>query len=232
MLQTGARLVWDIEFGNILSLASEAPSDVRLEYQGSKWAIKTSQTNVIAKTCDDRVHSSGSSSQNVVASLPKLDVRQTLAKFPPIDTHGDSTPMVMCTSVTNASYRLLRHDQTLCRIRSPVPEVKETPRHCSRGNGRHLDPICFRSVSADQLSSGFRLNHFRTLIRSASDYVFNPVLLDACFHYALHPTIAQATDDRSIFLPSKLRKFAFYAAPGPGSLVYSHYVLREWTPGG
>jgi len=66
---------------------------------------------------------------------------------------------------------------------------------------------------------------------SASDYVFNPVMLDACFHYALHPTISQATDDRSIFLPSKLRKFVFYAAPKPGSLVYSHYVLREWTPG-
>ena len=57
-------------------------------------------------------------------------------------------------------------------------------------------------------------------------------MLDACFHYVLHPAITQATDDRSIFLPSKLRKFVFYAAPKPGSLVYSHYVLREWTPGG
>ena len=91
MLQTGARLVWDIEFGNVLSLASEVPSDVRLEYQGCKWAIKTSQPDAIAKTYEDRVHSSGSSSQNIVAPLPKLDVLRTLAKFPLIDTEGDST---------------------------------------------------------------------------------------------------------------------------------------------
>ena len=57
-------------------------------------------------------------------------------------------------------------------------------------------------------------------------------MLDACFHYVLHPAILQVTDNRSIFLPSKLRKFSFYAAPKPGSLVYSHYILREWTPGG
>ena len=91
MLQTGARLVWDIEFGKLLSLASEVPSDVRLEYQGCKWAVKTSQANAITKTYEDRVHSSGSSSQNVMVPLPKLDVLHTLAKFPLIETDGDST---------------------------------------------------------------------------------------------------------------------------------------------
>ena len=110
MLQTGARLIWDIEFGKILSLASEVPSDVRLEYQGCKWAIKTSQVNAIAKTCEDQVHSSGSSSQNVAAPLPKLDVLRTLAKFPLIDTDGDSTTMSMCVNVANASRRLLPLD--------------------------------------------------------------------------------------------------------------------------
>ena len=95
MLQTGARLVWDIEFGKILSLASETPSDVRLEYQDYKWAIKTSQANAITKTYDDRVHSSGSSSQNIVAPLPELDIRQTFAKFPLINTDGDSA-VIFC----------------------------------------------------------------------------------------------------------------------------------------
>lgn len=93
MLQTGAQLVWNIEFGKILSLAPEVPSDVRLEYRGCKWAVKGSQANVITKTCDDRVHSSGSSSKNVAAPLPKLDVLRTLAKFPLIDTDGSLTAM-------------------------------------------------------------------------------------------------------------------------------------------
>ena len=110
MLQTGARLVWDVEFGNILSLASEVPSDVRLEYQGCKWAIKTFQANAIDKTHNDRIHSSGSSSQNVVAPLPQLDVLQRLAKFPLIEIQGGLTVMFICTSTTDASFRFLRPD--------------------------------------------------------------------------------------------------------------------------
>jgi len=153
VLQTGARLVWDIEFGKILSLASEVPSDVRLEYQGYKWAIKTSQVNAIAKTCDDQVHSSGSSSQNIATPLPKLDILRTLAKFPLIDTDGNSATMSMCASVANAFCRLLQLDRTLCRIWPSIPEAEETPWDCLRGNGRYLDFICLRSVSIDNLFS-------------------------------------------------------------------------------
>ena len=151
MLQTGARLVWDIEFGKILSLASEVPLDVRLEYQGCKWAIKTSQANAITKICDDRVHSSGSSSQNTATSLPKLDVRQTLAKFSLIDTDGNSAVSFMCVSVANAFCRFLQHNRTLRCIWPSIPEVEEASRNCSRRNGRHLDPTCFGSVSVDDL---------------------------------------------------------------------------------
>ncbi|KAF9650882.1 hypothetical protein BDM02DRAFT_3185038 [Thelephora ganbajun] len=192
ILQTGARLVWDIEFGKILSLASEVPSDVRLECQGCKWAIKTSQINAITKTYDDRVHSSGSSSQNVTAPLPELDVRQTLAKFPLIDTH-DFYDLIERFAAFGPQFQRLKKLRGTAHEGMAVISIPYTPDR-------------------------------------ASDYVFNPVLLDACFHYALHPAIAQTANNRSIFLPAKLRKFVFYAAPKPGSLVYSHYVLREWTP--
>jgi hypothetical protein len=91
VLQTGVRLIWDIEFGKILSLTSEVPLEVRIEHQGCKWSIKTSQVNADAKTYDNQVHSSGSSSFNAVPPLPGLDVQQTLAKFPLINIHGDSS---------------------------------------------------------------------------------------------------------------------------------------------
>ena len=131
MLQTGARLVWDIEFGKILSLASDVPSDVRLECQGCKWAIKTSQVSAIDKTRDDRIHSSGSSSRNVAAPLPKLDVRQTLAEFPLIDVQGNLTAIFVYMSTANGSFRLLRLDRTLCGVWSSIPEVEETVWDCS-----------------------------------------------------------------------------------------------------
>ena len=144
-------MVWDIEFGKILSLASEVPLDVRLEYQGCKWAIKTSRANAITKICDDRVHSSGSSSQNTAASLPKLDVRQTLAKFPLIDTDGNPAGSFMRVSAANAFCRLLQPNRTFRCVWPSIPEVEEASWNCSRGNGRHLDPTCFGSVSVDYL---------------------------------------------------------------------------------
>jgi hypothetical protein len=149
VLQTGAQLVWDIEFGKILSLASEESIDVRLEYRGCKWTIKTSQVDAVAKAHDDRVHSSGSSSPNAVAPLPTLDVRQTLAKFPLIDTQGNSAPMLTCISTTDASFRLLPVDRTLCCVRPQIPEAEETSRHCSRGSRRHLGPTHFSPVSTE-----------------------------------------------------------------------------------
>ena len=86
-----------------MSLASEESIDVRLEYRGCKWTIKTSQMDAVAKAYDDRVHSSGSSSPNAVAPLPILNVRQTLAKFPLIDTQGNSGGVFMHISTTDAS---------------------------------------------------------------------------------------------------------------------------------
>ena len=147
MLQTGARLIWDMEFGKILSLAPEVPSDVRLEYQGCKWAIKTTQANAVTKTCDDQVHSSGSSSQNTAAPLPALDVRRALAKFPLIDTDGDSTTMFTYVNAANIPCRLLRLDRVLCHVWPSIPEVEETLWDCSRGNGCYFNSTCFRSVS-------------------------------------------------------------------------------------
>ena len=127
------------------------PSDVRLEYSGCRWAIKTSQVNAVAKTCDDQVHSSGSSSQNVAAPLPKLDVLRTLAKFPLIDTDGDSITMSVRASVADASCRLLQLDRALCSVWSSISAAEETPWNSLRGNGRYLDFICLRSVRADHL---------------------------------------------------------------------------------
>ena len=111
VLQTGARLVWDIDFGKILSLVSEVPSEVRLEYQGCKWSIKTSQVDAVAKSFNDRVHSCGSSSYNAVQPLPGLDVRQSLGKFPLIDTHGDSNAVLKYMSLMRPSgfYELIEH---------------------------------------------------------------------------------------------------------------------------
>lgn len=149
MLQTGAQLVWDIEFGKILSLASEESIDVRLEYRGCKWTIKTSQVDAVAKAYDDRIHSSGSSSPNAVAPLPTLDVRQTLAKFPLIDTQGNLSVMPMCISATDISTRLLPIDRTLCCVRTQIPEAEENSWHCPRGNRGHLGSTFFSTVSTE-----------------------------------------------------------------------------------
>ena len=54
-----------------------------------------------AKTYDDQVHSFGSSSSNIMTPPPTLDVQRTLASFPPIDTHGDLTAMVVYMSAAN-----------------------------------------------------------------------------------------------------------------------------------
>lgn len=149
MLQTGAQLVWDIEFGKILSLTSEESIDVRLEYRGCKWTIKTSQMDAVAKAYDERIHSSGSSSPNAVAPLPTLDVRQTFAKFPLIDTQGNLTVSPMSISATDVSTRLLPVDRTLCCVRTQIPEAEETSWHCSRGYRRHLGSTCSSPVSTE-----------------------------------------------------------------------------------
>ena len=126
VLQSGGRLLWDVEFGNVLSLTSEMPINVRLEHEGCKWTIKTSQASATAKTYDDRVHSSGSSSQNAIEPLPTLDVLQTLAKFPLIDTHGNWAARVVWVNGADASLRILRLDQMLCSVWPSIPEVEET----------------------------------------------------------------------------------------------------------
>jgi acyl transferase domain-containing protein len=45
ILQTGAKILWDLEFRSILSLASETPTEVRIEHEGSHWSIKTAYSN-------------------------------------------------------------------------------------------------------------------------------------------------------------------------------------------
>ena len=49
----------------------------------------------------------GSASRNTVAPLPKLDVRNTLAQFPLIDTHGDSIT-TLTVNVANTLPRISR----------------------------------------------------------------------------------------------------------------------------
>jgi Polyketide synthase dehydratase len=62
-------------------------------------------------------------------------------------------------------------------------------------------------------------------------YCFNPIALDACLHYALHPVVLQNLEEGATYLPSKMRKFAFYQEFKAGESVYSYFVLRQWTPG-
>jgi Polyketide synthase dehydratase len=69
------------------------------------------------------------------------------------------------------------------------------------------------------------------MLGSLKNYVFHPVILDACFHWTLHPAILQNTELGVVFLPSKARKFTFYRSPNPDESVYSHLVLKKWTPG-
>jgi hypothetical protein len=56
--------------------------------------------------------------------------------------------------------------------------------------------------------------------------------MDAAIHFAaFHPDVVQNPNPDSVFLPSKLGAFAFYEAPKPGENIFSHMLLREWTPG-
>lgn len=66
---------------------------------------------------------------------------------------------------------------------------------------------------------------------SEATYTFNPILLDGCLHFALHPAIVQSTDKDSIFLPNRLGRFIYYDKPTYQGSIYSHLRLVEWTPG-
>lgn len=46
VLQTGARVLWDVEINKILSLESETPVEVQIQRDGSRWNLVSSQGNV------------------------------------------------------------------------------------------------------------------------------------------------------------------------------------------
>jgi Polyketide synthase dehydratase len=66
---------------------------------------------------------------------------------------------------------------------------------------------------------------------SSKKYVFNPMVLDAAIHFsAFHADIVQNPNPNSMFLPSKLSTLAFYQAPKADERIFSHMLLRDWTP--
>ena len=88
MLQTGARILWDIEIRNILSLASDTPVDVRVEHDKSRWELKSYRRNPLDKFVDVRVHSSGFSSINPPKKPHEFDCEALLDTLPAIETKG------------------------------------------------------------------------------------------------------------------------------------------------
>lgn len=88
MLQTGAKILWDIDINNILSLTSDAPIDVRVEHEKSRWELKSYRRNVLDKSVDVRVHSSGFSSVNPSKRPERLDHNALWDTFPAIEVKG------------------------------------------------------------------------------------------------------------------------------------------------
>lgn len=73
---------------------------------------------------------------------------------------------------------------------------------------------------------------YRTDLQSSgANYKFHPVLMDACVHFILHPSISQPPNKETIFLPHKMKRLNRYGFPTPGGSLYSHVKLVEWTPG-
>jgi len=65
----------------------------------------------------------------------------------------------------------------------------------------------------------------------SSSYVFHPVILDSCLHFALYPTIAQPASQDSLFLPRRLKRFTYHKSPPTEGPIYSHFKLVDWAPG-
>ena len=88
MLQTGARILWDVNISNILSLTSDTPIDVRVEHDKSRWELKSYRRNLWDKSVDIRIHSSGFSSTNPPKKPQQLDYNALWDALPAIETKG------------------------------------------------------------------------------------------------------------------------------------------------
>jgi Polyketide synthase dehydratase len=85
--------------------------------------------------------------------------------------------------------------------------------------GRHFPTAVLANVFVDDF-------------HSSKKYVFNPMAMDAAIHFAaFHMDVVQNPNPNSLFLPSKLGSFAFYEAPKADERIFSHMLLRDWTPG-
>ena len=73
---------------NILSLTSDAPIDVRVEHNKSRWEIKSYRRNPLDKSVDVRLHSSGFSSKNPPKGPQKFDLRSLWDTLPVIEIKG------------------------------------------------------------------------------------------------------------------------------------------------
>ena len=88
MLQTGARILWNVKISNILSLASDTPVDVRVEHNKSRWELKSYHRSPLDKVVNVRVHSYGFSSTNHPKNPHKLDYEGLWDTLPVIETNG------------------------------------------------------------------------------------------------------------------------------------------------
>ncbi|KAF9653249.1 hypothetical protein BDM02DRAFT_3182788 [Thelephora ganbajun] len=85
VLQTGAKILWDININHVLSLTSDTPIDVRVDHDKSRWELKSYRRNLLDKSVDIRVHSSGFSSTNPPKKQQDLDYKALWDTLPAIE---------------------------------------------------------------------------------------------------------------------------------------------------
>ncbi|KAF7358664.1 Polyketide synthase [Mycena sanguinolenta] len=61
-------------------------------------------------------------------------------------------------------------------------------------------------------------------------YRLNPILLDACLHVILHPSILRCYDAESMYLPSSLGRFIYHNRSAVTGDWFSHIRRRNWSP--
>ncbi|KAF7358399.1 Polyketide synthase [Mycena venus] len=84
-------------------------------------------------------------------------------------------------------------------------------RRCHGGPGEAIAEIA--GPTAEELAQG---------------YLLHPVLMDACIHIILHPSISMVRE--VLYLPSRLEHFVFYPREHGTGNWFSHIQFRRWTP--
>jgi hypothetical protein len=107
-----------VEFKSIISLASEAPVDVRVELEGSRWCITTSGLSsskvshlltkdswylikflsLLKGSSELNIHSLGFSSNNVAQAVPNINLKSIRDRLEPMNLNGMNFPSMSAFS--------------------------------------------------------------------------------------------------------------------------------------